>query len=191
MKPLRDWLGRTYEQARYLVLHQILHTDDPPHRLAMGVGVAMFVTFTPTVGFQMLLVVFLAWLFRANKVIGIPLVWISNPATMVPIYYAGYRLGTIMLGWKVVGKDWWNELAKPTVGGWELVGLYWRKFWEISTPLWAGSLVISLVLGYISYHVSHYMICAYRMRRWGQLTKPMEDPKKEKEETESESGESV
>ena len=46
-----------------------------------AVAVAMFITFTPTVGLQMILSVFFAWLLRANKAVGIPIVWISNPAT--------------------------------------------------------------------------------------------------------------
>ena len=92
------------------MLHSILKADDPPHRLALGVAIALFVTFTPTIGFQSVLVVALAWLFGANKLVGLPLIWISNPATFVPIYYPAYRLGKWVLGGTPVkcngGRNW-------------------------------------------------------------------------------------
>ena len=78
-----------WQRVRHFVLHDILHADDPPHRLALGVAIGMFVTFTPTVGLQMVLVGVLAWLLRANKLVGLPVVWLSNPATVVPIYSTG------------------------------------------------------------------------------------------------------
>ena len=66
---------RSIVKARRFIVKNILHADDPPERLAMGAAIGMFVTFTPTVGFQMMLTLFLSWLFRANKVIGLPIVW--------------------------------------------------------------------------------------------------------------------
>jgi len=44
---------------RFLV-HNVLHVDDTPHRIALGVAIAIFVTWTPTIGFQMLLTIALA-----------------------------------------------------------------------------------------------------------------------------------
>jgi uncharacterized protein (DUF2062 family) len=46
----------------------------------------VFVAFTPTVGIQVI-VLFLTWLLCANKAISLPIVWLSNPATIVPIYW--------------------------------------------------------------------------------------------------------
>ena len=83
---LQRWL-------RYFVIHHVLHADDPPQRCKLGIAISVFVTFTPTVGFQMALVVFLAWLLRANKVVGLPIVWITNPLTIVPVYYPCYVVG--------------------------------------------------------------------------------------------------
>ena len=82
-------------RARKFIYHNVLHADDPPHRLALGAAIGVFVAFTPTVGLQMMLTVSLAWLLRANKVIGLPVVWISNPATLVPIYYSCYVVQTL------------------------------------------------------------------------------------------------
>lgn len=159
-------------RVRRFVIHSLLHADDPPHRLALGIAIAMFVTFTPTIGLQMVLAVCLAWLLRANKVVGIPIVWISNPATAVPIFYLCYRVGRTILGTAGVGAAWWAELMHPPSGWWEHVSFFWHRFMEIAAPLWVGSLVVALVIGYLSYYVSYYAIYGYRMRRWGQLLPP-------------------
>ncbi len=101
-------------RIRRFILHNVLHADDPPHRLALGAAIGMFVTFTPTIGFQMVIVVFLSWLMGANKVVGLPIVWLSNPATFVPLYYSCYVIGRSVLGWTPIGDAWWSELAAPT-----------------------------------------------------------------------------
>ena len=132
----------------------------------------MFVTFTPTVGFQMVLVVFLAWLLRANKAVGVPLVWITNPATIVPIFYTCYRVGRFVLQQEGVGLEWWEELAHPTGSWWGHVVFYWKHIMEIASPLWVGSAIVATILGYISYYVSYYAIYGYRMKRWGQPMPP-------------------
>ncbi len=159
-------------RSRKFIYHNVLHADDPPHRLALGAAIGMFVAFSPTVGFQMMIVVFLAWLLRANKVIGLPIVWISNPATIVPIYYFCYVVGRSMLGWQPVPEHWWSRLGQPPAGWWSAVTFYWTRLVEIAAPLWLGCTVIGMLLAYLSYCALYYLIRKYRLRRWGQLLPP-------------------
>jgi uncharacterized protein (DUF2062 family) len=165
-------IQRIKRRLRHFVFHSILHADDPPHRLALGIALGMFTMVTPTVGFQMLIVVFLAWLFRANKVVGLPIVWITNPATIIPIFFSCYRLGQAILGRPEVGLEWWARMSNRPEDWWPRVQFYWDRFMEIAVPLWLGSMIVALVLGYVSYYVSYYAIAGYRMRRWGQLMPP-------------------
>ncbi|WP_197442635.1 DUF2062 domain-containing protein [Lignipirellula cremea] len=150
----------------------MLHADDPPHRLALGVALAMFVTFTPTVGIQMLLVVCFAWLFGANKAVGLPIVWISNPATMLPIFYGCYWLGRCALGGEPVDAAWWEALRHPPVGFGAAMGFYWAQFWHIAGPLWLGSLIVATGLAVPTYYAVYFAVCRYRMQKWGALTRP-------------------
>ena len=80
-----------WRRAQRFVKYRILHVDDTPHRIALGVAIGMFVAWTPTIGFQMGLTVLLCALFRANKLVGVPLVWISNPLTIIPVYFVFTR----------------------------------------------------------------------------------------------------
>ena len=68
---LRSWYRRHRQQLRHFVYHSLLHADDPPRPLALGMALGMFVAFTPTFGIQMVLAGFLCWLLRANKAVGI------------------------------------------------------------------------------------------------------------------------
>jgi uncharacterized protein (DUF2062 family) len=159
-------------RVRYFVFHTVLHADDPPHRLALGLAIGMFITFTPTVGFQMILTAFFAWLLRANKVVGLPVVWISNPATIPPIFYLCYRVGRLVLQMEPVGVEWWATLSQPPATFSDRVSFYWERFTDIAAPLWVGSLIVALIVGYVTYYVSYYAIYGYRMKRWGQLLPP-------------------
>lgn len=142
-----------HEAFRRLLLHHILHADDSPHRLALGAAVGMFVAFTPTVGFQMLIVLLLAWLLRANKAIGVPLVWISNPVTIPPIFYAGYTLGRVFLGREPLDHAWWAGLASPPQSWADAIAFYWSRSLEIAWPLWVGCLILGAVLAVPTYFV--------------------------------------
>jgi hypothetical protein len=169
-------LTRRIRQAirwwRHFVMHSVLHADDPPARLALGAAVGVFLAFTPTFGFQMLLVVFFAWLLGANKAVGLPIVWISNPATMVLIYYPCYVVGRTLLGREPIRQQWWSELRNPPSGSWSAMEFYWSRLVEVATPLWLGCLVVAICLAIPTYYGVYHSIRLYRLRRWGQLTPP-------------------
>jgi uncharacterized protein (DUF2062 family) len=171
-------------RTRRYVLHNILHADDPPHKLALGIALAMFVTFTPTVGLQMVLVFFLAWLLRGNKVVGVPLVWLSNPFTIPPIFYFNYWVGAIALGGDLKGFEWFVETVQAAEGraadatwwgdGWWLrVSAYFQMLLDIAVPLWFGSILVATALAVPTYYICYWTICWYRMKRWGQLIPPL------------------
>ena len=162
-----------FRRSRKYVYHSILHADDPPHKLALGVARARFVMFTPTLGLQMIITVFLAWLLRANKAVGLPVVWISNPVTFVPIFYPCYVVGCWLLDKPQTESDIWQQLSTPPPEGWlEGVQYYWTLFLGVAAPLWLGGLIVGAFLGVLTYYLLYVAICRYRMRRWGQLIPP-------------------
>lgn len=163
---------RTWRRSvRDFVIHRVLHADDPPHRLALGAAIGMFVAFTPTIGAQSALVVGLAWLLGGNKVVGLPLVWISNPATAAPIYYGCYTVGRYMLGMKGVGRAWWAEFMRPPQGYLDAMVFYWSRLAEIAAPLWLGSLLVGALLAAVTYLFVSRSVTIYRRRREIRLAK--------------------
>lgn len=168
-------------------MYKVLHADDPPHRLALGIAIGMFVTFLPLIGFQMAISFFLAWMLRANKLVGVPLVWISNPLTIVPIYYPCFWVGCKLLGTPVVSDEWaklkvhWQTLqADPATTWGNKVHFWWDSFFDFAGPLGLGCLIVGLSIAVVSYYVSLLAIRSYRLRRWGQLMPPRLTPAEKK-----------
>lgn len=152
-------------------IYRVLHVDDTPHRIALSVAIGIFVTWTPTIGLQMILTVILCALCRANKAVGVPFVWISNPLTIVPIYYPNYVVGCWLLGGDYGGFDFIATLTRQVSGGgwWATVTAWWTNmaeaFWHVFWPLWVGSVVVGLVLGGLTYPLIYWGVVRYREHR--------------------------
>lgn len=169
-------MRRLWRKIRRLLFHSILHADDSPHRIAMGVAAGLFVTFTPTPGLQTVLAIALAAALRGNKLAAVPWVWLTNPITMLPIYGPCYKLGAWIVGsssqeaHSVFQRV--QELAlDPLRGDWtRLVQLdFWRELLftlaQFGAELWVGCLIVSTIVAVIGYFVSRQWITNHRARR--------------------------
>ncbi len=156
------WHPRTWWRwTRWFLLHKVLHVDDTPHRIALGLAVGIFVAFTPTVGFQMALTVLLAWIVRANKVVGVPLAWITNPVTIPPIFYFNYRVGALIVG--SAGRTM-SDFAIREGPWWETVKAWWQVLVDVFWQCWLGSLIVATILGTATYFLSCWLVTVYRAR---------------------------
>ncbi len=169
---VKVWYRLRRRRLRRFVYHNLLHADDPPHRLALGMAIGIFVAFTPTVGIQMVLAAAISWVMRANKFVSMAVVWLSNPATILPIYWYCYRLGCAVLAQDPIGREWWGALAHPPDGWWSAVVFYWSRFLHIAGPLWLGCVVVGLACAYPVYFIVDRSIRWYRIKRWGSLVRP-------------------
>ncbi len=162
-------MSRFLRRLRWIFTHRVLHADDTPHRIALGVAIGIFITWTPTVGVQMALTAALAWVFRANKLVGIPFVWISNPLTAGPLYTFNFKVGKRLLGsnysspnfsevFEIGGSGWWETL-------WNRTQTFWVEMWKVFPPLWLGSVLIGLILGAATYFFVYRTVVTYRKFR--------------------------
>ena len=91
--PPTGWWGRFKGLARQKLIQPFVDSRDPVHEVALGASVGVFLGLTPTVGIQMYVVLMLWLLFRYvfrirfNMLTGMTLIWLSNPLTMIPLYY--------------------------------------------------------------------------------------------------------
>ncbi len=155
----------------HFVVFRILRANDHPHRLALGVGLGIFIGFTPTVGFQTAIYLAAAWLLGANKVVGLPVVWISNPATFVPIYYSCYLLGCQLTRYESVNRKWFAELVPEADDSLrDKLAFLGNKFADVAVPLWIGCLLVGVALGTAAYFLTFTAIKRYRLRRHRETT---------------------
>jgi hypothetical protein len=151
---LRDWF-----------VH-LLHLDESVHRIALGAAIGVFVAFTPTIGVQMLLIFFLTSLFRANAAAGVPMAWLTNPATIPPVFYWNYRVGCLLLGEPDSAVEEFrkavSDFAQRDLTWWAMVKEWWDLVMSVAWPLWVGSVAVSLVLAALTYGLMYYLITVYR-----------------------------
>ena len=142
----------------------LLHLDDSAHQIAFGAGIGVFIAFTPTIGFQMLLVLLATSALRANKVAGLPMPWITNPVTIVPMFSLNYYVGWLLVGGPDLQgfEDQLLDLMSLNLGWVEWVKGWWHLMIDLAAPLWVGSLLVGLVAGAIAYGVMFYLITVYR-----------------------------
>ena len=148
-----------------------------PHQIALGVAIGFFVGWLPIVGIQMVVAVAICQIAGANKVVPIFPVWLTNPATIVPIYSFNY-----WVGWLVTGGPPISELAsalarmitppRPEPGA-GFFSTWWAEFrhslgellsmgWEMQIPLWLGCSLVGLALAISSYYLSLRSVESFR-----------------------------
>lgn len=154
---------RGWQKLRDWFVH-LLHLDESAHRIAFGVAIGTFIALTPTMGIQMALTVLVATLLGANKVSGVPMAWITNPVTAVPVYSFNYLVGRALVGGPGL-KEIEGAMAAamdPSLGWGVLARAWWSLMLRGAAPLWAGCALVGLVAGALAYGVMYYLITTYR-----------------------------
>ncbi|MCB9591351.1 MAG: DUF2062 domain-containing protein [Sandaracinaceae bacterium] len=166
---------RWWNRLKRVVVEKILGLNDTPHRIAWGVFWGFVVAFTPTIGFQMMIFVAVATVLRANKISGLPIVWLTNPFTAVPVYYACWRIGAFVLG-SDDDPERGQQIIERLMGaetGWEWARLvtadFWTEvgatFWALGAELWLGGVLVGAGLGAIAYPLTLWGVRIYRRAR--------------------------
>lgn len=156
------------------MVDRILGLNDTPHRIAWGVALGTFVCFTPTIGIQILLYVAVASVVRANRVSGMPILFLSNPVTALPLYYSEWWLGATILHGSAEGDGQRlidalerlqaNDMA-DTLWSWA----YWRdltfSILDLGVEIWIGATVIGVLASAPVYFVAKRAVVGYRRRK--------------------------
>lgn len=168
-------MNKLWEQLKDVVIHRILGLDDTPHRIAWGVLIGTVVAFTPTIGFQIAIYVTLSTFLRANKISGIPILFVSNPFTAIPLYYFIWRVGALFVpgssGSAAQIREQLHHMAASDLT-WSnaFTWSFWREIGHtvvaMGIELWLGSLIIGLLVGIPLFFVSYWGVMEYRRRTW-------------------------
>lgn len=146
------------------LLRSLLMLDDTEHAIALGTAIGVLLGLTPTVGLQMITVMILSVLtrrfFRFNVMAALMAVYISNPITIVPIYWALYKTGSFFVGGEVSRSqfaaileynsfnEWWATLVELVV--------------SLGEPLLIGTAIIAIPGGILTYPLMRWMLQWFR-----------------------------
>lgn len=167
---LRERLQRFVSFIKF----HVLHIDDTPHRIALGIALGLFIAWTPLIGLHIFLALILAFLLRANKFTAITFVWVSNPLTFIPIYYPNYLFGKKLLtllnpASAAQSADSQNNhtLMLP-----HFADIFTADFWnnifivlfKQGQALWLGSVILGLFVGGAGYLLTYLLIKSHRKK---------------------------
>jgi hypothetical protein len=157
--------------------YKILHIDDSPQKIALGLAIGLFIAWTPLLGLHILLVVALSVLLRANKFAALVSVWVSNVFTFFIIYYPSYLVGrtvcNIFPRHNLMEKEQvsavFNKLFAPMN---MLTGFYkkeyWSQFWillkKIGPELWIGCFILGGLVALGSYIICYNLVKSHRAK---------------------------
>lgn len=161
-------MSRYVLRTRKFIREKILHATDTPHRIALGVSVAMFAMVLPIPG-QTLIALTLAAFLGANKAVCIPVVWISNPFTALPIWGAALALAQVVLPTPTdpAAEEQLRRLASIEVS--LLSSAFWRQVLttvvDLGAHIWVGCIILGILLAVVTYYPSKWAVRIHRERR--------------------------
>lgn len=78
------------------VFKGLIRLRGSPQAIAGGFSLGLFIAFTPTIGVQIVLALFLATVLNVNRPAAVLAVWITNPVTIPAIFTFNYWLGSLI-----------------------------------------------------------------------------------------------
>ena len=171
---------RQIQRARVRVLrfvkYRILHVDDSPHSIALGMALGIMVAYMPPLGFHIILVTLLSFVFRANKFIAFISIWISNPFTYVLIYYPNCRVGRALLdifgfSRSVELEDAMQTFSQSLSFSHFITNFYKPEFWsglgpflaQIGLEMFVGGLLVGGIMAAAGYVITKKVVIWYRI----------------------------
>lgn len=158
------------------VRNRLLRVDDDPRRIARGVAVGLFIGFLPLMGIQMALAFVVARLCKANAVLAMLCVWVTNPLTAIFVYYPCYLLGRLLLArtGKPLGSEQMQQIFENIFTAENIFhDIFTAQFWtdafkafmQIGFELTLGCIILGAITAKIGYWVSLVLIQRYRRRK--------------------------
>ena len=144
----RGWFVKRYRRL-YV---RLMGLKENPVAMSRGLSVGVFAGCFPLFGFQTLVGIILAILFRGSKVAAAIGTWVSNPITYIPLYVLNFKVGKFLLGVK--------NLSSQDVNLESLSSLM-ESGYIFATTLLVGCLAVGIVAGIVSYFLSLHIF-----RRW-------------------------
>lgn len=155
------WRGWPFIRAVKLQLVRFVRLRGAPDDIAKGVALGIFIGMTPTLGFQMLIAVFMAMLLQENKLAAGLGVWITNPVTAPFIYLAEYEVGRVLLQMERI--QFAGNLTTESVAA---------LSWGLMGPLLLGSIVFGILSAPLAYALTLRLIPLAReikITRWPKI----------------------
>lgn len=189
-----------WSRALHYISHRVQRLPDSPHRIARGLGVGVFVSFTPFFGVHLLIAALLARAIKGNIFAALIGTLFGNPLTFIPIAVVSLKIGHFLMGatfdhtierslvgkFTAAGHDLTHNLMALFTGepvNWANLALFAD---EVFLPYLVGGLLPGLAAAVLAHYLSLPVIAAYQRRRRGRLKAKIEQLRRKKAPLEAE-----
>ncbi|MBI3625136.1 MAG: DUF2062 domain-containing protein [Candidatus Rokubacteria bacterium] len=155
---LLSWRGMTRR------LTTVLHLDDAPWKIALGLAVGVFIGCTPFYGLHTLLAILIAFSLRMNKMATVTGAWLNLPWFAPFVYGLSLKVGEFVLsggrGLEFLRGEKLGDLAmmiRPYLSIERLREGFLASsqlLFVASKPLFVGTTVVGVVAGLVTYVVA-------------------------------------
>lgn len=137
------------------IFERFIRIRGTPREIALGLALGLFIGFSPTMGIQIAMGVFVAALLKWNKIAAAIGVQVTNPLTAPFIYSITYVIGAKLIGLKETFI--WTDAFDFS----KLIDML-EKAPAIFAALTIGGIVIGAPVSIIGYFVSYAVIEKYQ-----------------------------
>lgn len=163
------WPANGFKRMFKYLYFRIVRIPDRCHSIGMGLAIGVAVSFTPFIGFHLLLIAAICAIFRAN----IPAAFLSslvgNPWTFPIFFYATYSVGAVLTGQPLLGIiDFFDmiwalfEVFGTAVWTFDLQ-LFIDKVWPLWYPMAVGSIPFVIIFFSLTYFFAMRIINRYHL----------------------------
>ncbi len=140
-------------------LGKVLRLKAKPWRIALSIGLGVFIGLAIPMGFQTIIVIPLALLLQCNIFLTISATLVSNPLTVVPLYYLNFKIGEVLTALSISNEQIELIISSPTFENLQEVGF------DALILFFSGSFTQGLLFGFFAYLVSLQFIKLYRQKK--------------------------
>ena len=148
--------------------YRLVTLKSSPRKIALGFAVGVFLSYTPTFGFQTVLALSVATLLRVNPIATVVGTYVTNFFTVGPIYLLCYQLGRFVLGMQSGG----NAEMTQTDAGWSILRLGKAGLGWIGLEM-LGAAIVGVITAVPAYFLSLFGVIRYRTARLNRRIKKM------------------
>ena len=167
-------LQKTYTLIYQRIIDPILKSQSSIEDISWGVAIGLFLGFTPTMGVQMYIATGL-WImlrfliqFSFNLPIACAMVWISNPLTVIPMYYAFFATGSFLLHETNSSSSfaWFQSKIKTIQENFEgiefIIKILEFLIIDLGYPMVIGSLFYAIPVAFGSFFITKHLLIKRR-----------------------------
>jgi uncharacterized protein (DUF2062 family) len=168
------WPHTGWRRAFVYYVRRLTRLSGTPHNIAAGFACGLAISFTPLVGFHLLLGCLLALIVRGNFLSMVVGTLVGNPWTLPFMWLGGYEVGKLLLGAESLAvaplsafQDLIGQLAETAkaAGPLAMLKVLAADLRAIGRPVLVGSIPLGIAAGLLTYVPLVRVIAAYQEAR--------------------------